>query len=284
MPQKIELSKNRKLSEIIDDSLTFFKQNWKPLIKAYFSICGFFWAAALIVSLAAQLYNYQIDDPDVSNFGFSFWGMLLFEILNFTVIAITALSFIALYKEKGNEAPNTAEVWSYVKFYFFRILFSNVLLIASLALGFICCFFPGIYLWPVFSLVLTIMVMENSSLGYAFNYSFKLISNSWGQVFSILVVSLLLVGAALLLFTIPIGIITGIIVFISGKNENHIYAIAANIAFHLIQFVYLFPFISLVLVYYNLTELKEDNSLLKRIEMVGKYPIQDNLPTTEEEY
>ena len=45
MQMKVELSQIRTLGEIIDDSILFFKQNYKALLKSYFVICGFFWVA-----------------------------------------------------------------------------------------------------------------------------------------------------------------------------------------------------------------------------------------------
>lgn len=284
MQQKVELNKVRNFGEIIDDSILFFKQNWRPLLKSYFTICGFFWVTGLVLATFNQIHSYQLIQQGESTYDTTFLVGIIFEVINFTTITITSLSFISLYHHKGKEAPTVDEVWGYVKFYFIRVFFSSLLLGALLVLGTICCIFPGIYLWPVFSLILTIMVIDNTSFRYAFNQGFQLIKDNWGHVFGVLIVNFLLVAAALLLLSIPALIIGGLIVFLNGKNGEHTITIALTISTHMAQFLYLFPFISMTLVFFSLTEHKDESSLMQRIKMLGRETPPAQQPTTEEEY
>jgi hypothetical protein len=284
MQQKVELNKIRSFNEIIDDSLLFFKQNLKPLFKTYFVICGFFWAAGLIVSIFSQVHAYTLEAEGASTFDVTFFIAIFFEVINFTAVTVTVLSFMAAYRDKDRETPTVEEVWGYVKFYFLRTFTGVVLLGIGLAIATACCLFPGVYLWPVFSLILTIMVIENTTFGYAFNHAFRLIKDNWGYVFGIMIVTGLLVAAAMILFIIPVMIIATVVVFLNGKHAEHVYPVAFTIGMHLIQFIYLFPFIVHTLIYYNLTEQKEDHSLLQRIQMLGTHMPQADKPTTEDEY
>jgi hypothetical protein len=283
MRPKVELSKIRDVGAIIDDSILFFKQNWKPLIKSYFTICGFFWVAGLIASTFNQLQTYHgAIAGNRQVFGTLYLVAMAFEMVNYAVITITTFSFMAIYQQKGNVPPTVEEVWGYVKFYFFRVFGSSILLFIGIIIGFICCVFPGIYFWPVFSLVPAIMIFENTSLRYAFNRAFRLISNSWWNVFGVIIACSLLVAAAMILILIPVMIIVALVVFFTGSREVSVYMIAFSICSHLVQFLYLLPFIAIALVYYNLSEVKEDNTLLQRIEMLGQHQPETDQQSSEE--
>jgi hypothetical protein len=65
-------------------------------------------------------------------------------------------------------------------------------------------------------------------------------------------------------------------------NFATVYTIAVDVAAHLMQFLYLLPVIATALVYFSLTEQKDDVSLLQRIEMLGQHAPETTQPETEE--
>ena len=284
MQPKVELNKVRSFSEIIDDSILFFKQNWKPLLRAYFAICGFFWVAGLITSTFNQFHTFQLKAQGESPFGITYFISILFAMFSYISISLTTLSYISLYHQKDKEAPTVEEVWGYVKFYFLRVTGTFFLLTLLLVLGFVFCFFPGIYLWPVFSLILTIMILENASLNYAFNRAFRLISDNWWHTFGVLLLISLLIGVTMILVLIPAAVIATLIVFVTGTHGREVYEVALNIAVNLVQFLHILVLIAGALVYYSLTEQKEDVSLMERIKQFGTHTPPTQQPGTDEEY
>ncbi len=284
MKPRVELKQIRDFGEIINDSILFFKQNFKPLLKAYFVICGFFWASGLIVSIFSQIQTFQRKEDGLSIFGPTYFLAIFFQVISYTMLMVTALSFITLYVEKGNEPPNVEEVWSYVKFYFLRVLSSQILLILGLIVATMCCFFPGVYFFPVHSLIFPIIIIENATLGYAFNRSFKLIKNNWWKTFGVSVVIYIIIVAAMIAFMIPVMLIVAVVVLIIKVNPSHIYLIVYGSAMHLMQFLYLLYTISVAFVYYSLTEQKDDGNLFNRIHMLGKNNSGSNQLSSEEEY
>lgn len=283
MQPKVQLNQVRKVEEIINHSVIFFKQNWKPLLKSYYVICGFFLAAVIITFTFNQLRSstYVRDFPFVDN------GVLLtifLEMMNYIFITLTSLSFISLYKTKNNEAPNVEEVWSYVKFYFLRMFGSTVILGVVLLLGLLFCVIPGIYLWPILTFIPVIMILDNTSLAYGFNHAFRLLKSYWGEAFAVLAASYLLVIAASILLIIPIMIVASIVIFLIGNNEADVYFIALNIALHFVQFLAIFPFITFSLLFYSLTEQAENSTLMQRIQQIGVEIKPLNEPYTEEDY
>lgn len=150
MKDKVEFRKSREFGELIGDTFLFIKQNFKPLATAFIYLCGFFIIGGLINAVITQLNLVKMaENPreygSVSRFAIFFtWnylGLMLFTILNYTAIYVTVLSYISIYIQKGNIAPSVDEVWSYFKYYFFRMLGSGILMSIFLGVCFLCCFF-----------------------------------------------------------------------------------------------------------------------------------------------
>jgi hypothetical protein len=282
MQEKIELNKIRTLGEIIDDSIQFFKQNWRPLLRSYFTICGFFWVVSFVIAIFNQVQTAQRLAMGESQFGGTYFLSMFFDFISGIVIILTVLSFIALYKEKQNEAPTTEEVWSYFKYYFFRIFGSYLALIVCIAAGFLCCIIPGLYLAVVFSIIFPIMVMENSTFGYAFSRSFKLIKNRWWNVLGVIIVSEIIIVVAMFSVGIPVTIVVVSTKFLTNVNPETIGRFATVIVTHLLQFLYPIPLIAITLSYFSLTEEKDEGALYERINNIGRH--DEGINDLTEEY
>lgn len=282
MQDKIALNRVRAFGEVIEDSIQFFKQNAKPLLRSYFFICGFFWVTSLIISLFNQVQTVQRVAQGGSVFSFTYFLAMGFEILSFLMITLTVTCYMVLYKEKENEAPAVEEVWAYVKYYFFRIFGSYIALGALIAAGTLCCIIPGIYFAVVLSLTIPIMVMENATLGYAFSRSFKLIKNRWWYTLGVIIVTEIIITAAMFSIAIPAGLIVWGVTFLTNANAFNVYNYAVVVITHLLQFVYILPLIAVVLAYFSFTEENDYGTLLQRIAMLGKNNTETTEQTTEE--
>ena len=284
MQEKIELNRVRTFSESIEDSIQFYKQNWKPLLSSYFAICGFFCASGLIIGLFNEHSVLAHVAEGESAFTFTYFLAMLFELFNYMVTTLTVLCFIALYKEKGNQPPTVTEVWSYFKYYFFRIFTSWVALGALIMAATVCCILPGIYFAVVFAITFPVMVMENATLSYSFNRSFQLLKANWWQVLGVILVTSIIVAAAMLSIVIPVMLITWASTFLTLMSGLSVYTYASIIVTHLLQFLYLLPIIGVTLTYFSLSEAKDDGTLLQRIMMIGKANSTDNTSQLTEEY
>jgi len=282
MQEKIELNRVRTFSEIIEDSIQFFKQNWKPLLRSYFAICGFFCVAGLVIGVLSEKATLEHTAKGESVFGLTYFLGLCYDMFSYMMIALTVSCFIALYKEKGNEPPTVEEVWAYVKYFFFRIFGSWIALGALILAGTVCCVLPGIYFTVVFSLTFPIIIMENSTLGYAFSRSFQLIKDHWWFTLGVFLVTEIIIVAAMFAIVIPVMIITWATTFLTLNSALSVYSYAAIVVTHLLQFVYLLPMIGIILTYFSLTEGKDDATLYQRIMMIGKNNTNTIDPLTEE--
>lgn len=265
MKENIELSRNREFGDIISDTFVVIKQNFKPLLKAYFVICGLFLLAQILLSAYANISG---DDVALQ----TFLGLigLVFSFFNYTALILTVQSYFILYKEKGNQAPNVLEVWAYFKYYYFRVLITQILLTFALFIGMFLCFLPFIYLAIVFSMVTPIMVIENGNIEYSITKSFKIIKQNWWFTFGIILLISLIVAVTMLVLLMPGFIVYGSAQWLTGKNLDNTAGIIQAIFINLSQILWIVPLAAITLVYYTITEEKEGSSLVNRIKMFGK--------------
>ena len=295
MEPKVELAKLRDFGEIISDTFQFIRQNFKELLKSFFIFCGFFLLALMAVSFLQQLKVMRVFNEASSgspqtfgstmpDFWISYAVSMLFSLASVCAVNLTILSYMALYKQKGNIAPTTEEMWGYFKYYFLKILGGSIVIGVLFIPAFMLCLIPGIYLFPILGLIFPIMVIENTSFGYAFNRSFQLIKENWwataGAVLVIWIITYVMMAA----ITIPASAVSMASVWLRPQNIPKLST--GNILFSVIlgsvaQILLIIPTIGISLCYFNLAERKEGTSLLDRINNFGTPGQQTDLPTEE---
>lgn len=296
MDSKIELAKPRDFGEIISDTFTFTKQNFKPLIKYFFIFCGFFLLATGATDILNQIQTLNrfnnfnpnsFDNPTgpFSAFTPTYFLALFFVLVEYLSITIMTLSFMALYKQKGNEIPTTEEMWGYFKFYFLRVAGSAFVVTILTLLACVLCLIPGIYLYPIMSLVFPIIIIENASFGYAFNQSFKLIKDNWWSTFGVMVVMGIILAVAASILVLPSAIFTAGSIFLHMTKGTSTSVVGVVITSILKQCSHVFQILSVVatcLIYFSLNEAKEGTGLMERINQFGTG--QGPADATKEEY
>jgi len=301
MSQKIEFLKVRDFGELITDTFVFIRQNLKQLLICFFTFCGFFLLAYTLFAALQQIkvattVNSAFHDPNLyqptSIFGsdrFAFFGIeyllsMLMLVLNYVAMHVTMFSYICIYKEKGNVPPTPQEVWGYFKYYFFKILGSSILLGILLIFATALCLIPGIYLWPIFSLIIPIMIFENTSFGYAFNRSFKLIKDNWWTTFGALFVMGIIVYVISLVIVMPAALINMVNLLMHATKGAHLSVITSIVTAVLGGIAHIFYFLPLILVslcYFSLTEQMDSTGLMGRIDQLGTTGPDNSSPTEE---
>ncbi len=131
MKANIELNRPREFGDIISDTFAFAKQNFKPLLKSYFAIGGLLLTTDIIIS---AWVNTTRGDAGLNTM--AGLGELFFDFINHVVLTLVTLSYLAVYRQKDNCPADTIEVWGYFKYYFFRVLFTHIVLVILAAIGF----------------------------------------------------------------------------------------------------------------------------------------------------
>jgi hypothetical protein len=279
MKQPIELRRSRDFGQSINDSFAFLKENYKPLFTSLFIICGFFLVLGTISTAFTYLKMSSLtagnpDDFKSGNIPYLLSAFLsgLSLMLAQLCIHLVTICYISVYLQKNKVKPTIAEVWGYFRYYFWRVFGSTILIFLMFVVGFVLCVIPGIYLLPVFSLIVPIIVIENSSFRYAFNKSFRLIKEKWWQVFGVIFITSLIVSVASSFASIPITIVSAGGKFLSLKSFTIPLIIFFSALRNILMLAYTIPSIAVCLCYFSLAEEKDGMSLLERIENFGKGP------------
>ncbi|WP_316792975.1 hypothetical protein [Pedobacter frigoris] len=297
MVEKVEFKKIRDFGEVINDTFLFVKQNFKPLMKVFIYLCGFFVLAAMLSAIMQQIGIQNAirsgigagADADAAFtrfaqvFTFNYLLLIVFVMANYTAMYVTVISFIALYVEKGKVAPSVEEVWAYFKYYFFRVLGSSIIVGLFLICCFVACFVPFVYVFPAMSLFFPIMILENADFGYSFSRSFKLLKDQWWVSAGTIFVLWIITYASISFASLPAIILTLFSAFTEGSKgiSNTIVIISTTIQY-LCQVFMVLPIIGTCLCYYSLNERQDNTGLLERIDKFGK-PNTD-IHATPEEY
>jgi hypothetical protein len=299
MSTKIELSKTRDFGEIISDSFLFIRENFMPLLKCFLIFCGFFLLASLVLTCLQQakligLMNNTDPNSYSSNgdpfqrlskfFGVQYFITIIFHLLSITAITVTILSYMAVYKVKGNLTPTTEEVWGYVKYHFFKTFGSIFLVAVMLIIGTVCCIIPGIYLYPILSLIFPVMVIENTGFGYAIGQSFRLIKQNWWATFGALFVTGLIVYVLTMVIVLPVSVANMGSLFLHRGKGVHLsptLSIVSAILSTVCHVFYILPLVTLTLCYFSLTEIKDATGLMSRINQLGNNEANTDLPSEE---
>jgi hypothetical protein len=292
MKDKIEFKKIREFGDIIGDTLLFIKQNFKPLMAAFFSLSGIFILGGILSSIIAQTQLVGLTEgagtygggpiAKIYSMGFSYVLVIIFLILSYTSMYVSVLSYISLYVEKGNLPPSVAEVWAYFKYYFFRMLGSGLLMSIFLGLCFLCCIIPGIYVFPAVTLFYVVMIIENGNFSHAFERSFKLLKNEWWITAATLLVIYIIFYACSMIVQLPAIIIVMVGAFTHAEQPiTKTYAVVSSISQQISYIFMILPIICSTFIYFNLVERKESLGLLNRIDGLGQ---NSNQAETPEEY
>lgn len=292
---KIEFKQPRDFSQIINDTFTFIKQNFKPLLKTYVIFCGIFVLASMVAMLLQQYKSVNIINAVGSVggrrsglfgsghvFGIEYFLSLVFSLITSVSMSTAILSYIAIYVRKGNVVPTIDEVWAYFKYYFLRIFGSSIPLILLLFVGFIFCLVPGFYLFPFIAMVFPIMVIENGEFGYSFSRSFKIIKDNFWLTFGALAVIWIIVYACMSAVVLPTTLFSMVGLF-SHKSPHMsiVFTMITTVLQSLCQVFAVIPIVTVTLCYFSLVERKENTGLMERISNFGDGSHQPDLPTEE---
>jgi hypothetical protein len=298
MEPNIELAKPRDFGEIISDTFVFIRQNFKELLKNFFIFCGFFILIGMISSIIQQfqIRNLLIESgantppvfqPRFSGFWVTWVLTMGLALLMYTASTLTVICYVTLYKQKGNTAPTTEEIWAYFKYYFLRTTIGVFVTAILLGVGFMLCVLPGIWLFPMMGLIFPIMIIENTSFGYAFNRSFSLIKDNWWVTAGTILVIWIIAYVMIFVIMIPASAINITETLLRPKVMHALSTwqiIVSVIVQQLVQVLLILPTVALTLCYFNLAESKEGTSLLDRINKFGGENPQTNTNLPSEEY
>ncbi|NND79063.1 MAG: hypothetical protein HKN53_04135 [Maribacter sp.] len=290
MTRFIEFKKQRELGEILSDTFSFLRTQFKPFVSTYFKIVGPYLVVMLIsmVFYLSAFSSFLDFNTQSSNQVFSgvtmFFGILVFLIALIMVYATsqsTVLHYIKSYSINTgiidfNEIKKEvySSLWSFIGL--------GILVVLSVFIGLMFCIVPGIYLAVPLSLSFSIMVFAQKSVGDSYSYGFTLVKDEWWITFATLFVVGIIVTIASYAFSLPaviyqyakMGIFSGEMDATSMTNSfvDPIYMILNMIGTVAQVLLNLITIIAGAFIYFNLNEKKNFTGTFERIQSIGKTP------------
>ncbi len=292
MPSKkfINLQQKRGTGEIIQDTFTFLRLEFRPLILAVLSIVGPY---ILLLMAAFGFYLYSFGDFTVALeggsfdtgsysavvLGVSYLGILLFSLIAYGLTQSAILHYINLYQEKRN-TPDPRDLRKRAYGSFWPIVGLSIIVGVVTFIGLMLCLIPGIYLMVPLLLAFPLMIFRNRSVGEAFSESFGLIRGNWWRSFGLIVLLYLIVIIGSMIMFVP-TLVYQFILELSTSSLGDVQSSAMQDPVYIVLNLlsvgvrYLFTVILLIgscLLYFDLDERERGTGALNEIQGLGTSP------------
>jgi hypothetical protein len=292
--QKVELRKVRDFGENLNDTFLFIRQNFKPLIAIFFSICGIFMLAHAIFNGLFESRAFGVFDQfrrgftsrRASSFETVFTPEYFLAIVlswvSFVAIRVTVGSYVKFYLENNGEQPKIADVWKYFTRYFFRVFIYSIPVAIVIVLGCVLCLVPGIYLMVVLVPFDYVLIIEDAGFTDAFNRCFTLVRNNFWISFGIYIVAGLIYWFGSIIIGMVVGVIVGLSAYFTTDNIGTTAGMVTSFLNIFSSTFYIIFLVSAGLHYFNLVESHDGTGLLQRVETMGED--KNNFDNVQEQY
>ena len=290
--QKVELRKIRDFSESLNDTFLFIRQNLKPLLVSLMGIAGIF---MLLAAIFSGLYQGQMggvfqqiingtrtsETSPLSIFNTNYFLLILLAWVNISAMQVVIVAYMKAY-EDNKRPPEIDEVWQLFKRYFLLLFLYSIINAMIMAVGFVLCILPGVFLAVVLMPFPAIVMMEDVSYGTAFSRSFALIKNNFWISLGLYLLVYIIYSFSSSIISAVIGGIAGILFYFTTKDLSNTMAVVTSILSIFSYVFYIVFYVSVVLHYFNLAERLDGTGILQRLDSIGDSSA--NFNNTREEY
>ena len=294
---KVELRKLRDFGENFNDTFTFIRQNLKPLLSAFFAICGTFLLIHAIANGVYQSRNFGVLDqfwkigstPTTNTptmpgiFTLEYFLVLLFGVLAFSSIVTTVGAYLKFYDANGGMKPTVEQVWQIFRRYFVRIFLYSIPIILLDILSMIICCFPVFYVATVLAPFPFAVMMEDLDFSSAFNRCFVIIKNNFWISLATYIVAGMIYYFATLIIGAVIGLLAGLGTYFTTRDFGTTMGIVTSVLNIFSSMFSMVLVISIAFNYFNLTEQYDGTGILRKIDNLGSTE-NNNFDNIDEQY
>ncbi|KAA3609916.1 MAG: hypothetical protein D8M58_08260 [Calditrichaeota bacterium] len=273
--------KARKISETINATFTFIRQEFEAMGKSILFIVGPLMLVSAIVS--DSFIGDQFSATPEFLLSADYWASI--GILSFVQLAIYALlilvinNYILLYIKNDDSRYNVLTIFRMSAQGFGKLLGITIVFTIFIVIAFMVFFIPGVYFSVSLSLLYTVIIHEKITMGNAFIRSAYLIRDYWWFTFGLLILIWIIVYVLQMVFQAPILIMSFIYEFHdAGQNIAVNYGWWISVSSVISQLSYLFYGIFVVATtvhYYSQREKKEAAGLAQKIEALDDNPVME---------
>ena len=282
MNEFINFKQRRELGDILNDTFKFIRNEFKPLFTIIFKTAGL---ALLVMVLAYVFYmrsataiaDWRTDsDYAVVGMIISAFIMIIAAVAFYSLLYGTLLHYIKSYIKNDGKVIEK-EVNDGIKRNFWSLIGLSVLVGLMSGVGFVFCFFPGVYLATVLATTYAIHIFEKRPVTDSISYSFDLIKGEWWITFATLLVMVIIYYVVIIIVQVPQYIYMFSKDFtvaeqISGDPTDFVdwgYLILTSLGLIVQYLMQILIVITTVFVYFNLNEKKNFTGTIETIESIG---------------
>lgn len=290
--QQVELRKIRDFSENLNDTFLFIRQNLKPLLISFMGIAGVF---MLLAAIFSGLYQGQMggtfeqiikgtrtSENPLSIFNTNYFLLILLAWMNICAMQVVIVAYMKAYQDNGRTAPEIDEVWRLFRRYFLFLFVYSIINAMIMAVGFVMCILPGVFLAVVLMPFPAVVMMEDLSYAAAFSRCFALIKNNFWISLGLYLLVYIIYSFSSGIVSAVIGGIAGVLFYFTTKDISNTVAVITSILSILSYVFYIVFYVSVVLHYFNLAERLDGTGILQRLDSIGDSSA--NFNNTREEY
>ncbi|MGI8686417.1 MAG: hypothetical protein ACR2MO_15250 [Acidimicrobiales bacterium] len=271
------------VGEILDLAIRIYRERFMPMAKAVAVVV----VPVAVITALAQL---SLAPSDSEVFGpvdatgqptvdaGEFWtfaaGFLLVAVLSYIAAQLaTAASLKLVAGAYLDEPPDWRGSLSFAVHKLGSLVWLTLVFGFLLALGFLACLVPGIYLYVAWTVAVPVLLLEDLRGRKALQRSRALVKGRWWPVLGALVVSGLLAG-------IVQGVFSAIFAAVVGSTDNDVAAATAGALANIASSLVSTPFIAAVImvIYFDLRVRKEGFDLELLARRVGVEPPAGGYP------
>lgn len=194
MEHRIQFDKQRKISEIVDDSFSFIKQHFVELMLVLL-------ASVAPFLLVFQAFSQKIT-PEMAEE--SVWLAAASLIMVFSGQALLYTVTYGYLIAKINGRPFTREeLWPFVRTYFILILSTLSSSFLFIVLGLIALVIPGLFIAVPLSMIYIHRIYTGDTFLGCLTSLFELVRGYWWQSFAVLVISAVVITGAGMALLVP---------------------------------------------------------------------------------
>lgn len=278
----MEIQRQRNFSEIINDTFTFIKENFKELFKYYLMILGPFLVAEAIISqfvstdLLSALGTAEPGDFSVAKDAAGMLGityiLLIIQIILFNSFVF---GFIRQYVENGQDGISFESLLHFVFKMFLPLLVIYFVYLVVVIAGSLFFILPGLALMIYMLLAPYVKVYEEKPIFESISRSFKLVYDNWWTAFG------LNLAAGIIMYIIYIILSLPVLLFLPDVNPLFGDAVNTSSQFDLwmlvsglygviTNFVMIIPLVATSLLYFSIVEKKEARGLESKMDELEK--------------
>jgi len=292
--QKIQFRKIRDFGENLGDTFLFIKSNLRSLLISVLTICAVFMLAQAIFNQINQSRAFGIfdqfrrgfnNDP-YRSFNYVFTPEYVLAILctwfSHIALQVTLAAYIKTYVIGESVAPSVEQIWDVFRRYYLRVLLYSIPIFLLVAIGFIFCIAPGVFLAVVLMPFTMVVVVEESNFGIAFNRCFQLVKDNFWISIAIYIVAAMIYYFCTFAVGAAIGVLVLIMTYLTARSLATAMGILTSILNVFSGILYIIFFVSVSFQYFSLVEKKDATGILQRIDQIGSSG--DNVDNAEKQY